>query len=151
MDGDVQRPFAMDMGPGAYEPGLPGFFAANNFFNADPDSMTFNGWWSNGQMRYPDRSMYLVDSVAGEVIEDSCDVGECTGCNPWNNDPTPPDPASTLEVDFRYGDLCLMLFIDGHVEPQSRWDTLDDLQQPEANRNIRVQNLDLKATPGVCP
>lgn len=128
---DLPKPF----GPGGDNTGMPGYFAANNFFNCDATSTTFNGWFTNGQMKLPDRSVYLVDSVAGEVIEDEEE--------PWDNSIT--DPANmTLEVDFRYpGDTCLMLFLDGHIDPQGEWEDLADLEQ---NRSIRVTNL-TKRTP----
>ncbi len=112
---------------------LPGYFAANNFFDADPDSPTLNDWFVMGQIKSPERSMYLVDSFAGEVIED---------------DPPPFDNTSTQEVDFRYpGDVCLMLFLDGHAQTVAKFDNLDELQGSSSgptkrSRQIRVQNLD---------
>ena len=112
---------------------LPGYFAANNFFDANPDSPTLNGWFVTGQIKSPERSMYLVDSFADEVIED---------------DPPPFDNTSTQEVDFRYpGDVCLMLFLDGHAQTVAKFDNLDELQGSSSgptkrSRQIRVQNLD---------
>ncbi len=112
---------------------LPGCFAANNFFDANPDSPTLNGWFVTGQIKSPERSMYLVDSFAGEVIED---------------DPAPFDNSSTQEVDFRYpGDVCLMLFLDGHAQTVAKFDDLDELQGSSSgptkrSRQIRVRDLD---------
>lgn len=125
--GPVPGSLPKPLGPGAYELGRPGYFAANQFFNADPDSGTFNGWYVTGQIRQPERSMYLVDSVAGEVIEND-EI-------PYDlNDPT------THEVDFRYvGSVCLMLFLDGHTEPVARFEDLVELKD---KRQIRVQDLD---------
>lgn len=117
---------------GAAEAGLPGFFAANNFFKqkdfnaapADPEQ-----WWTTGQIRVPDRSMYVVDSFAGETIEPDA--------VPFNNS-TQSGP-KTIEVDFRYSGACLMLFLDGHVDTQTPWLDLAELQ---GQRRVKVQNLD---------
>ncbi len=106
---------------------LPGYFAANNFFNADP---AFAGprWFVTGQIKSPERSMYLVDSFDGEVIEDDP--------APFDNTAIP----SIQEVDFRYpGDVCLMLFLDGHAQTVAKFDDLDELQ---GKRQIRIQQLD---------
>lgn len=123
--GDGPKPF----GSGAAEVGLPGFFAANNFFlqkgvnDVDPET-----WWTTGQIRVPERSMYLVDSYAGETIDPIP--------GPYDNESTP----KTIEVDFRYSGVCLMLFLDGHIDAtQVPWTNLADLQ---GQRRIKVQNLD---------
>jgi len=122
-------------GPGARHAGQPGYFAANNFFNTDEDSPNYDpsenlGWVVNGQIKAPDRSMYLVDSVAGETIEDEPD--------PFFNDAQTVGNR-TLEVDFRYpGPVCLMLFLDGHVDPVGEW---IDLANLEDDRNIKVREL----------
>ncbi len=125
-DGTAPRPF----GTGAQEQNLPGFFAANNFFNDDPLTDTFNGDFTNGQIKQPARSMYLVDSFAGETIEDDP--------TPWNTALGTADAPSTLEVDFRYTGNALMLFLDGHSQTISPWTGLEDLQK---KRQIRIQNL----------
>lgn len=128
------------------EMGLPGFFAANDFFDARPDDDNPTGkWYATGQIRSPERSMYLVDSFAGPVIAP---------------EPLPfdtqkgVDGSETIEVDFRYNGVCLMLFLDGSVRPQSRWIDICDLEcspDPDAdcdcenenytNRGIRISNL----------
>jgi type II secretory pathway pseudopilin PulG len=117
----------------ANEPGRPGYFAANNFFDARPGE---NGFWTHSQIKLPDRSLYLVDSFAGEVIEDEDE--------PF--DVSDPDPgSSTREVDFRNpGDLAMMLMLDGSVRNESSWGTLDEL---EADRQIRVRCLNLLSCP----
>ena len=46
----------------------------------------------------------------------------------------------TGEVDFRYtGDVCIMLFMDGHVTTEAKWTDLNEL---ERGRQIRVRGLD---------
>jgi hypothetical protein len=126
----VPKPF----GCGAQESGLQGYFAANNYFNTDPlpfpcGGGPFNtGWYGNGQIRKPERSMYLVDSLAGETIE-PIDA-------PYNTDVAAVPP--TLEVDFRYSGACLMMFLDGHSAPQTAWANLTNL---ETSRHIRVRDL----------
>ena len=122
-------------GTGAQQRGRPGFFAANNFFDANPKNTdTFNGWFTTAQIKVPEQSMYLVDSFYGEIIQDEEDavVG-----GPFDRDPTLNPP--TIEVDFRYaGETCLMLFMDGHVQPQGIWKNLAELQ---TSRRIRVEKL----------
>ncbi len=130
-----RTPLPKPFGAGAKERGRPGFFAANNFFDANPNNTdTFNGWFTTAQIKVPEQSMYLVDSFYGEIIQDEEDavVG-----GPYDRDPTLDPP--TIEVDFRYaGETCLMLFMDGHVQPQGIWKNLAELQ---TSRRIRVENL----------
>lgn len=125
---------ALPFGPGADEAGDPGYFAANNFFNADPDTATFNddpraqgGFWTFAQITRPSDALYAVDSHAGETIEDEI--------FPYLNLGAPEAP---IEVDFRYGDNCLVLFLDGHVDPVTEWQDLGQLQN---DRGVRVQKL----------
>ncbi len=122
--GDGPTPF----GTGAQERGRPGFFAANNFFDANPNHADY-GWYTTAQIKVPEQSMYLVDSFYGEIIQDAPE--------PFDRDPTLDPP--TIEADFRYaGETCLMLFLDGHVQPQGIWKNLAELQ---TSRRIRVENL----------
>ncbi len=147
---------ATPFGGGAAEKRMPGYFAANNFFNTDAiakDARTPSRplpgprWYAHGQIRMPERSMYLVDSFAGEVIQ------------PWAErykaDPGgQPDPTPEIKpenrVDFRYSDQCLMLFLDGHSETQTRWDGIEELEgyagnpitYDPANRRVRIRELD---------
>ncbi len=155
---DLATPY----GAGAGEKGLPGYFAANNFFNADPGATDIrtgvsipDAWFTHGQIRAPERSMYLVDSFAGEVIQ------------PWPKryklpilpdsrtgeiDDPDPDIPQEIRVDFRYSDLCLMLFLDGHSETQAKWRTIEDLEgwtteqdfldSRKPSRGIRIRHLD---------
>ncbi len=122
--GDGPTPF----GTGAQERGRPGFFAANNFFDANPNHDD-SGWFTTAQIKVPEQSMYLVDSFYGEIIQDAPE--------PFDRNPTLDPP--TIEADFRYaGDTCLMLFLDGHVQPQGIWKNLNELQ---TSRRRRVENL----------
>ncbi|MCH8151317.1 MAG: prepilin-type N-terminal cleavage/methylation domain-containing protein [Planctomycetes bacterium] len=138
--GPFGSPGPTPFGSGAQEIGQPGYFAANNFFNADQEVDSEARFYATGQIKAPERSMYLVDSVAGEVIEDEPE--------PFQAD-TP-----TLEVDFRYSGVCLMLFLDGHVATQGRWEDLDDLEltttpdgQPTRGDRVRVRNLTSNQVP----
>jgi type II secretory pathway pseudopilin PulG len=124
--GGVMTPF----GSGAQEKGRPGFFAANDFFNARPDSPNPDGgqFYTRAQIKRPDQSMYLVDSFAGETIAPLPPQ--------YQLDPLPNPP--TCEVDFRYSGVCLMLMLDGHVDQQGKWKDLDQL---ETERRVRVRDL----------
>lgn len=138
MPGSVFTDLPKPYGPGGDNTGEAGYFAANNFFSAVPNLAGVSNWYTNGQIKSPDRSLYLVDSWAGEVIEDEPD--------PYDN--TTSDPSiMTLEVDFRYpGSTCLMLFLDGHISPEGEW---EDLCTLELSRQIRVQELTQRNSP--CP
>ncbi|MCZ6810570.1 MAG: prepilin-type N-terminal cleavage/methylation domain-containing protein [Planctomycetota bacterium] len=129
-------------GSGAQEIGRPGYFAANNFFNADQEVDSEARFYTTGQIKAPERSMYLVDSVAGETIEDEPE--------PFQAGPTLGTPGSvpTLEVDFRYSGVCLMLFLDGHVEPVGQWQDICELEGLDG-RSIRIRNLTSNVSP--CP
>ncbi len=135
--GGASDPIPKPFGDGAREAGRPGLFAANNFFDARPPEDGGNGWFTTAQIKIPSQSMYLVDSFVGEVIEDEL--------APFHRTPAVSPP--TIEVDFRYaGDTCLMLFLDGHVQPEGIWKDLDALQgdpnEPQDNgRGIRIQKL----------
>ncbi len=156
---------ATPFGAGAAEAGQPGYFAANNFFNSAigaEDARTGNvipaGWYTNAQIREPGRSMYLVDSFAGEVIQpwpERFKLPIRTADGDPVTDPTPSVPQDN-QVDFRYSDLCLMLFLDGHSETHSKWGGIEDLEgfaetDDQGNvvgayrtehRQIRIRSLD---------
>ena len=132
----------LPFGLGATESGLPGYFAANNFFNST--SAAGGNWYVTGQIKAPDRSMYVVDSVAGETIDPDGAVG-----GPWDNPmATATNSVSiprlsqvttpNVQVDFRYNGACLMLMLDGHAQAEAPWRDLNDLQ---TGRRIKVQNL----------
>ncbi|MCZ6736130.1 MAG: prepilin-type N-terminal cleavage/methylation domain-containing protein [Planctomycetota bacterium] len=123
--GPFGTPGPTPFGSGAQERGQPGYFAANNFFNADQEVDPEARFYTTGQIKAPERSMYLVDSIAGETIED---------------EPEPFQAGPTLEVDFRYSGVCVMLFLDGHVEPVGQWQDICELEGPDG-RSIRISNL----------
>src|SRR5688572_1310158 len=153
---------ALPFGPGAQELGMPGFFAANNFFNAAPDAPIYNPWdppasaqgrwYTTGQIKVPDRSMYLVDSLAGETIDPVVDGATA---DPYNNsDELEP---KKIEVDFRYNGACLMLYLDGHMDPESAWRNLLDLEgcvnaagDIQKGRGVRIRDLTNRSLPQ-CP
>ena len=70
-------------------------------------------------------------------------------------DPT-PSILQDNQVDFRYSDMCLMLFLDGHSEPHTKWAGIEELEgfaetDDQGNvvgayrldhRQIRIRNLD---------
>jgi type II secretory pathway pseudopilin PulG len=161
-------------GCGASEVAVPGYFAANNFFAAPGSTDGCSGdliegaeWYTNGQIKMPEQSMYLVDSVAGETIApepgpylferpDSGPDDDSAGGGPGDSPgPGPSTSAVDGQVDFRYSDMCLMLLLDGHVEPQPRWDNICDLDPPAGaedaagrpirGRGIRIRHLTLRS------
>ncbi len=131
-DADITTSLPRPFGTGASstETGQLGYFAANDFFDATPPAGapagTQGNWYTNATIRRPNQSMYLVDSRAGETIP-LVDTA-------WR--PDTPD----CEIDFRYvGDVCTMLFMDGHVSTEAKWTDLNDL---ERSRPIRIRALD---------
>ena len=143
--GDGPTPY----GSGATEAGLPGYFAANDFFNARPDAPDeydadgnspppTGRWFSTGQIRAPARSMYLVDSFAGAVISPgSLDNGVFVA-EAFDNTVDPATGYRSIQVDFRYNGNALMLFLDGHIDPVAPWEDLEGLQAG----GTKVQHLD---------
>ncbi len=125
---------ATPFGLGATEVGQPGYFAANDFFNAstpDPDIRTKFGFWSLPQMRQPDISLYAVDSAYGEVIAPTDEAfGLVDG-----------EPTDITEVDLRYGKAALALMLDGSVRSISGWSGLDQLERGTGTGRVRVRNL----------
>lgn len=133
----VSDQVATPWGDGAQEGGLPGYFAANGFFDvvawqndADAAAGSRSGHWSNGQIRRPASALYLVDSFYGEIIADE----------PFAWDATTGSPSDPIQVDFRYGRTCLMLFLDGRVDAQTEWIDLVDLEE-SPNRGVQVRDL----------
>ncbi len=138
----MKRPFSLDetsealpWGPGASnrEFNHPGYFAANNFFNAAPwlgagsvgvpQPGQLAKYYPASQILYPSAAVYLVDSRAGETIEPLP--------GPWQGTPTVGSTDDFCQVDFRYpGESCIMLCLDGHVQTETKWDKIEDLQGP---------------------
>lgn len=142
---------ALPYGDGAHAEGLPGYFAANNFFDARPDAADMvlpdgtivppppgGRWYTMGQIRSPSRSIYLVDSFYGEIIEPEP--------GPWDNTAQNDDDL-TIQVDFRYGGVTLMLLLDGSTSIENRW---RDICQLEVDRQRRVRILDRRGLPEDC-
>lgn len=176
------------LGAGAWDQGMPGYFAANNFFDSRSEQdVTFvdgdsdiDREWTIGQIRAPGRSMYLVDSFAGETIGgtlpflgssnyqdqrqeyylNTIDAFKVPGELIYSEDKQqlsgPGTGVCTQEVDFRYngGESCLVLYLDGHVDQQERWSEIWDLEGRDGSpgRGIRVLELDKrKAKPLMSP
>lgn len=138
--------------------GTPGYFAANDFFDArsavdqDPfgeESSTVDRYYSYAQIHAPSRSLYLVDSVAGETISQ--------GPEPWLNDfgfdaegqIIDPTDDTEGEVDFRYGGECMVLLLDGSTKVMTPWTERGPEETPSGGsdnslygKGIRVHQLD---------
>jgi prepilin-type N-terminal cleavage/methylation domain-containing protein len=176
------------MGNGAWDKNMPGYFAANNFFDTrsesditgDSSKSSLDREWTTGQVRAPARSMYLVDSFAGESIGGTMPFDGSSNFSNQSQDyyldtidafAVPADltygenkqiisgPSTglcTQEVDFRYsgGEDCLMLMLDGHIRQEARWGSIWDLESRNGNpgRGIRILELDKrKASPIMTP
>ena len=131
--GGTQELIARPFGRGAQEQGLPGFFAANNIFNVH--GVAGFCWTNSAQLRVPDRTMYIIDSLAGEIIdpEPYAYQYQAGATASKQGDKVLKDLPLTNEVDFRYNGTCLMLLLDGHISTASPWRDLADLQN-----NLRI-------------
>lgn len=118
-------------GPTEVEKGAPGYFGGNPFFDARPpagDHPYSGKYWVTGQIKAPESSMYCMDSNVGELLT--------------VNDPTltANNNLNLTGVDWRYsGGYALCLFLDGHVDSVSEWDSLRELEQ---DYKVRVFGLD---------
>lgn len=165
MDGPLGLP--KPFGAGAWEKGMPGFFAANNFFDSrsqrdqsgNPNGSSVDRYVTHSQIMAPSNSMYLVDSFAGLTIGGNSSDEEATAkaftIQDYDDVAILDGGKSSLrsggdaiqEVDLRYagGEGCLMLFLDGHVDMVSRFSGLNQLQGVPGGlvgRGIRVTDLD---------
>jgi len=163
-------------GPGAMQHKLQGFFAANDFFDArsDADGHADAGssdshvdrYYTYGMLDSPSKSLYLVDSAAGQTISHKDSSGEDDE-SAWLYDfgggtlllggSTNAVANPTGEIDYRYGGQdgsCLILLLDGHIVRETPWSRvgLDNPQVDEApdrstlqGRGIRVGNLTRRA------
>lgn len=117
------------------ELGDPGYFGGNPFFDARPPTTArpYSGfYWTHGQIKRPEASMYCTDSYIGEVLEFSN----------VNLDPNDPN-LDLVGVEWRYsGNNCIMLFLDGHVDTYGKWNGLREL---EKDLGVRVLGLDRRS------
>lgn len=105
----------------------PGYFAGNPFFDQRPNGFNPGKWWATGQIVRPVQSVYCIDSYGGEVF-------------PVVGSASDPNSFAIPNVDYRYvGNVCLMLFLDGHVASESEFETLRELEE---ERQIRLLDLD---------
>lgn len=176
---DRPRGLPLPMGSGAWQKDMPGFFAANNFFDSrshrdvsgDEGTSQSDRFWSEGQIRSMSRSVYLVDSFAGETIggtpgfigsneyqldhddyyTDTIDAYAVPDDLLMSADGSPgsdgpSEGLCTQEVDFRYNgnSACLMLYLDGHTDTTDIWDSIWELEGRDGipGRNIRILDLD---------
>ena len=112
--------------------------------------------------------MYLVDSFAGEVIQPWAERYKAEIPAGADQADSTPQIDQENHVDFRYSDLCLMLFLDGHAEMQSKWQGIEELEgfveltpggqidlsfgdYDPANRGIRIRQLDKRISSVVNP
>lgn len=107
---------------------LPGYFAANDFFDSRSDNdsdgetnSTVDRYYTYAMIHSPARSLYLVDSVAGETIGDEPE--------PWLYDfnvgtggqVIDPNADTEGEIDYRYGGECMLLLLDGSTARLTPW------------------------------
>jgi len=106
------------------ERGHPGYFGGNPFFDARGGQ-----FWTFGQIKRPQQSMYCMDSSIGEMLF----------LNDANVSPNNPN-LDLVGVDWRYsGNNALILFLDGHVDTVPEWEGLEEL---EKDLGVRVLDLD---------
>ena len=140
---------------------LPGYFAANNFFDSrsgsdgnpnstDRDS-TIDWYFTYSMLNAPARSIYLVDSVVGETITPSAKAWEVSNPSTSAAPLTHLSDDPTGDVDFRYGDDCMVLLLDGSVDRVARWTQRGPITIPGGNadqtllgRGYRVHQLNLR-------
>ena len=105
----------------------PGYFAANDFFDSRSDndadgdtSSTLDKYYTYAMLHSPGRSVYLVDSKTGTTISDEPEPWVATAGTV--DGPIHQDSLNeACEIDFRYGDECLMLMLDGSIQRVARW------------------------------
>jgi prepilin-type N-terminal cleavage/methylation domain-containing protein len=117
-------------GARASEVGQPGYFAANDWFRiSGPDSQ----WYSRPQIRFPARSVYMVDSLAGETINPTTEGWGDLGAG------------YQTQVDFRYiGDTALFLTLDGALKSETAFVDLDEIE----DRGYLIHGLDARPVDG---
>ena len=154
-DNPFRSTFSNTRGPAA---GLPGYFAANDFFDArsavdqDPfgeQTSSIDRYYTYSMIHAPSRSLYLVDSVAGETISQQPE--------PWVHDfgadadgaIIDPNASTAGEVDYRYKGECQILLLDGSTKRMAPWTERGPEDPPSTGtdtsllgRGIRVHQLD---------
>lgn len=115
--------------------------------------------FTTGQIAQPDTSVYLIESAACQTIDTVVDPlsGTASFAPLFGN-------ADLTQVNFgSSNDQCSMLLLDGHVQAESRWEDLIDLEgasreldldgKPTANtsdetsdqgRRLRFRHLDMR-------
>ena len=128
--------------------GLPGYFAANDFFDSrsaqDVDisaDSRVDRYYTYAMMYSPSTSVYLVDSVAGETIGDEAE--------PWAYDfditsegqLIDPLANTTGEVDFRYGKECYLLLLDGSTARVAPWSERGPEENPTGGADVSLYGM----------
>ena len=133
--------------------GLPGFYAANNFFDSrslidrDPfgeETSKVDWYYTHAMIHAPARSIYLVDSVAGEIISNEHEPWEVSPVYSGDVQILSQDTDTLGEVDFRYGDSTMLLMLDGSIKRESPWTELGSpgrTNQTLYGRGYRVDDL----------
>ena len=158
-DNPFRSTFSNTRGPSE---GLQGYFAANDFFDArsavdqDPfgeETSTVDRYYTYAQIHAPSRSLYIVDSVAGETISQEP--------APWVHDFGADDEGAIIdpnadtngEVDYRYKGECMVLLLDGSSKMMAPWTERGPLASPTSGsdlslygRGIRVNQLNKRKT-----
>ena len=161
-------------GNGASEQGLAGFFAANDHFNQrigenysygqikqPSDSMylvdSIAGEtigpevgahpWATPLSEEP--TLPSNEDAYWDSFRDAYDFGQVTSVGGGTGASAGVvQDQSPGQVDFRYGNQCLMLFLDGHMESIGRWSTLEGLETGNMDgKRIRVTGLTSKHSP----
>jgi prepilin-type N-terminal cleavage/methylation domain-containing protein len=123
----------------------PGYFAANDFFDSRSDndadgetSSSVDRYYTYSMIHAPARSIYLVDSMLGETISDEVEAwdGAVTSSagGPISHDTLNP----TGEVDFRYGDECMVLTLDGSIVRLAPWSERGPMLTPPTGADISL-------------
>ena len=102
-------------------------------------------------LRAPARSIYLVDSVVGETISTAAKSWEVSNPSTVGAPVTHQTDDPTGDVDFRYGDDCMVLLLDGSVDRVSQWTQRGPVTVPSGStdqtllgRGYRVHQLKLR-------
>ena len=137
---------------------LPGYFAANDFFDArsgsdgnpnssDPTS-NIDRYYTYDMLNAPSRSIYLVDSIVSETISTAAKSWEVYDPTTGSGIVTSQNADPTGDIDFRYGEDCMVLLLDGSVDRIAPWSVRGPATPPNGNadqslltRGYRVHQL----------